>query len=155
MNEKLDLILSELQALNKGQKALEKRQTRLEERFVSLEERQVGLEERFTSLEERQTGLEERFTSLEERQTALESGQRELHQMIRAIRDNQLETRAGFDGMRHDLAHMKGDMTEIKAALPTFVTRDEFKQVNERLDIQTYLIGRAQERIELLEQREE
>lgn len=134
IDEKLDLILSELKALNKGQKALEERQAGLEERFISLEERQANLEER---------------------QSALESGQRELHQMVRAIRDNQLETRAGFDGMQHDPAHIKGDMTEIKETLPRFDTRNELKQIEERLDIQTYLIGRAQERIELLEQRKE
>lgn len=144
MEDKLDLILSELQALGEGQKMLGERLGSVEVRISSLEERMGSMEERIGSLEEQQTAMRDRLSSLE-------SGQQELNRMVGAIRGNQLEARAGFDGMQHHLAHIKGDIAKIKETIPTFVTQTDLNQTDERLDLHTFQIARIQERVELLE----
>lgn len=146
MEHKLDLILSELQSLNKGQKTLGEKLTAVEDRLATVEKRQVALEERLTAVEKGQTALEER-------QSVLESGQHELYRIVSAIRGNQLEARADFDRMQYDVSHIKGDIAEMKEILPTFVTREEQKRTEERLDVHTFQIARLQERLTVLEQR--
>lgn len=64
-NEKLDLILSELQGFK--------------QRFDGLEQRFDGLEERFDGLEQRFDGLEQRFDKLEQRTDILEQEIRKIN----------------------------------------------------------------------------
>ncbi|ASA95823.1 hypothetical protein [Anoxybacillus flavithermus] len=60
--------------------------------------------------------------------------------MIKAIRDNQLEQRSLQDAMRHEIAHIRGEMA----------TKQDIAYIHERLDYQLGRIARAEEELHML-----
>lgn len=60
--------------------------------------------------------------------------------MIKAIRDNQLEQRSIQDAMRHEIAHIRGEMA----------TKQEIAYIHERLDYQLGRIARTEEELHML-----
>ncbi|EMI11180.1 hypothetical protein CI793_02300 [Anoxybacillus ayderensis] len=60
--------------------------------------------------------------------------------MIKAIRDNQLEQRSIQDAMRHEIAHIRGEMA----------TKQDIAYIHERLDYQLGRIARTEEELHML-----
>jgi len=60
--------------------------------------------------------------------------------MIKAVRDNQLEQRSIQDAMRHEIAHIRGEMA----------TKQDIAYIHERLDYQLGRIARTEEELHML-----
>jgi hypothetical protein len=92
-------------------------------------------------------GMEKTLHLILDKLQSLESGQKELQQITKAILDYQEETDARLEALSSDIQSVYGEVKEIK---DTMATKKELIQSEERLDAQTLLIGKAQERIEIL-----
>ncbi|WP_096198882.1 hypothetical protein [Bacillus sp. FJAT-45350] len=97
--QKLDLILQELQKVN-----------------VRLD----NLEEGQARLEHRQGKLEQRQNTLEEGQASLLARQKELYQLVRAIHDRHEETDAKLDSLTMDVHNLHGEVTSMKNDITYF-----------------------------------
>lgn len=67
-------------------------------------------------------------------------GLKENTAMIKAIRDNQLEQRSIQDALRHEIAHIRGEMA----------TKRDIAYIHERLDYQLGHIARTEEELYML-----
>jgi len=80
--------------------------------------------------------------------------------MIKAIRDNQLEQRSIQDGMRHEIANLRGEMAGIREQMATkddlsrlreqMATKEDISLIHQRLDYQLGRIAKVEEEMYLL-----
>ena len=95
----LDLILSKLSNLEKGQANLEKGQ-------ANLEKGQANLEKRQTNLERGQTNLEKELKGLKRRQD-------EVFQVVTAIEHSNTTGKAELDNLTYKVAHVEGTLNGV------------------------------------------
>ncbi|ERI04520.1 hypothetical protein HMPREF0083_06032 [Aneurinibacillus aneurinilyticus ATCC 12856] len=103
-----------------------------------------GMEKTLHLILDKLQSLESGQKQINQRLDLLESGQKELQQITKAILDCQEETDARLEALSSDIQSVYGEVKEIK---DTMATKKELIQSEERLDAQTLLIGKAQERI--------
>jgi uncharacterized protein YoxC len=124
MSDKLDLILEALNGINKRLESVENGQQALKDE----------INRRFNEVDKRFAAVDERFDSVD----------KQLADIRRFVDRTNIASTAGDEKLLQMITEIRDNMA----------TKDEIREAQERMDAQTLLIARTQERVEMMRMKE-
>jgi hypothetical protein len=138
MSDKLDLILEAINGINKRLDNIEGEMNR---RFDEVDKRFNAVDERFTEVDKRFEAVDKQFQTINER---FDNVDKQLTDIRRMVDRSNVASTSGDESLLRMITEIRDNM----------VTKEEIRHANERLDAQSFLIARTQERVEMLRMKE-
>ncbi len=117
MDEKLDLILQELQSIK--------------QEMGAMKQEMESVKQEIGAMKEEMESVKQEIGAMKQEMLALKSGQKELHLITRAIRDRQEETDAKLESLSMDVHQLHGKVEQNSEKLNFLI--EDHKSVHEIL----------------------